>query len=387
MDDDSAQNKERSTGSPQDMLAKLRAQSESWYKLAAYLPQLTRAGYDSIAIEADTGLEKIQQSVWTVAVEVYQSLQRSGECSKETLNYFDREGADVLLYELRFNAGPSRPDAATYIAENQLDTQQARTLARALKDQERREGDKLGFSAKPGDCLAFKYYRDAIEVSRSLTHKEQLLKKAYETAVTDEAREAVKELERNAPADPLKTQRATVHVVKLAGDQTAFRPVPILSALSEASPSSLAAAPVSRSQGAFNSFVFGQEAAGTPFVMLPAWHSLMLARRPVGLTIPNCADVPAVSGFDANTKPEDKGRMEGQGLLIIDAADTEASDPTQIYVVAVSESALGLSSLAELPEESRGSVCGRVLFCCRPPARGVDTDPTVQAGGSNLLQL
>lgn len=52
------------------MLAKLRAQSESWYKLAAYLPQLTRAGYDSIAIEADTGLEKIQQSVWTVAVEV-----------------------------------------------------------------------------------------------------------------------------------------------------------------------------------------------------------------------------------------------------------------------------------------------------------------------------
>lgn len=31
----------------------------------------------------------------------------------------------------------------------------------------------------------------AIEVSRSLTHKEQLLKKAYETAVTDEAREAV----------------------------------------------------------------------------------------------------------------------------------------------------------------------------------------------------
>lgn len=58
-----------------------------------------------------------------VCAQVYQSLQRSGECSKETLNYFDREGADVLLYELRFNAGPSRPDAATYIAENQLDTQ------------------------------------------------------------------------------------------------------------------------------------------------------------------------------------------------------------------------------------------------------------------------
>jgi Rubisco accumulation factor 1 alpha helical domain len=38
--------------------------------------------------------------------------------------------------------------------------QEAVILARAVKEHERREGVKLGFSKSPGDCLAFKFYRD-----------------------------------------------------------------------------------------------------------------------------------------------------------------------------------------------------------------------------------
>jgi len=33
-------------------------------------------------------------------------------------------------------------------------------LSRAVKEHERRRGEKEGFSAATGDCLAFKYYRD-----------------------------------------------------------------------------------------------------------------------------------------------------------------------------------------------------------------------------------
>jgi len=33
-------------------------------------------------------------------------------------------------------------------------------LAKAVKEQERRKGEKEGFSAAPGDCLAYKHYRD-----------------------------------------------------------------------------------------------------------------------------------------------------------------------------------------------------------------------------------
>ena len=39
-------------------------------------------------------------------------------------------------------------------------TQDAVALARAVREHERREGAKRGFSEAPGDCLAFKYYRD-----------------------------------------------------------------------------------------------------------------------------------------------------------------------------------------------------------------------------------
>ena len=38
--------------------------------------------------------------------------------------------------------------------------QEATVLSRSAKEHERRKGEKEGFSKAPGDCLAFKYYRD-----------------------------------------------------------------------------------------------------------------------------------------------------------------------------------------------------------------------------------
>ena len=38
--------------------------------------------------------------------------------------------------------------------------QESAVLERAVKEQERRQGHKEGFSESPGDCLAYKYYRD-----------------------------------------------------------------------------------------------------------------------------------------------------------------------------------------------------------------------------------
>jgi hypothetical protein len=38
--------------------------------------------------------------------------------------------------------------------------QSSEALARAMKEWERRPGERNGFSDSPGDCLAFKYLRD-----------------------------------------------------------------------------------------------------------------------------------------------------------------------------------------------------------------------------------
>jgi len=45
--------------------------------------------------------------------------------------------------------------------------QEAAVLAKAVKEQERRKGEKEGFSAAPGDCLAYKHYRDVRPRSRA----------------------------------------------------------------------------------------------------------------------------------------------------------------------------------------------------------------------------
>ena len=55
--------------------------------------------------------------------QVHQSLARSDDCSPEILNYFDVEGTDVLLYELRFLSADIRPAVAAYIAQHNLPAQ------------------------------------------------------------------------------------------------------------------------------------------------------------------------------------------------------------------------------------------------------------------------
>ena len=55
------------------MLKKLRDGADAWHKLAAYLTLLARAGIDTTAIEADTGIERVQQNAWVVAGQVLPS--------------------------------------------------------------------------------------------------------------------------------------------------------------------------------------------------------------------------------------------------------------------------------------------------------------------------
>ena len=55
------------------------------------------------------------------SVQVYESLQKSGELEKEALAYFDDpDGADKLYY-LRFLTNQARTATAQYIAEQQYD--------------------------------------------------------------------------------------------------------------------------------------------------------------------------------------------------------------------------------------------------------------------------
>ena len=56
-----------------------------------------------------------------LTAQVYESLKASGELSEEVLGHFDSEGAENLLYEMRFLAASRRVEPAKYIVEQNLE--------------------------------------------------------------------------------------------------------------------------------------------------------------------------------------------------------------------------------------------------------------------------
>jgi len=48
--------------------------------------------------------------------------------------------------------------------------QSCEVLARAMKEWDRRPGERSGFTDSPGDCMAFKHLRDVRDLSNTHTH-------------------------------------------------------------------------------------------------------------------------------------------------------------------------------------------------------------------------
>ena len=69
--------------------------------------------------------------------------------------------------ELRFLDSERRQEGARYIADNQLSPPESVILARAVRERQRRPEHAVGFSEAGGDCMAFKYMRDAEETRSS----------------------------------------------------------------------------------------------------------------------------------------------------------------------------------------------------------------------------
>ena len=112
-------------------------------------------------------------------------VQASGELSKEQLAFFKSEeyGPDCLM-ELRFLDAERRVEGARYIADEQLPPRESVVLGRAIKEWQRRPDTAVGFSDAAGDCLAFKYLRDAEETR----NKEERLRFVGARRVTAHAR-------------------------------------------------------------------------------------------------------------------------------------------------------------------------------------------------------
>lgn len=366
--------------SPEVMLKRIQAQAGPWHELAKLLPILQSKGFDANVVEEATGLEKRMQNIWTSSASIYTALKKSGKVPEPVLKHFDSVGGEILLHELKFLSLQQRVSAVEFIAKNDLDPTETQKLARAIKEHERRSGQKEGFAQTPADCLAFKFYRDALECRLPADAKECALKglDLVESEVGKSKLEAILGTTNSRQEDT--SPKATLDVLRLQDNEVGWRSIPLLGELDATPADVLRNAPKSSSEGIFGIFTLPEDGLKHRWVALPAWAALMMAVTPAALYIRNCADFsPLIS------KLGDQGdgavqKAQGEGILMIDVKQPVETDVESYYAIEDDKGIVQIVGGEDI--EDKNKIVGVVMFLCRPPRKASDAATT-----SNLLSV
>ncbi|KVI06261.1 rubisco accumulation factor 1.1, chloroplastic-like [Cynara cardunculus var. scolymus] len=337
-----------------------------WYEYAPLIPTLIREGFAPPTIEELTGITGVDQNRLVVAAQVRDTLVQSG-VEAETLEFFDKGGAE-LLYEIRLLSINQRAAAARYMLENKFEPSDAQELARSIKDFPRRRGDR-GWDCFdytiPADCLAFMYYRQALE-NRESELRTSALEKALAVAVSERAREWVtKELDGNdetaegegrggGVVDGVKVPVVRLHLGEIA-EATVVAVLPVCGA--EEREKGVEAAPwESRCKGDFG--IVEAEKDWRRWVVLPAWEPVVRMKR--GGVV--------VAFADARALPWRVNRWykEEAILVVADRGSKEVVADDGFYLV-VSEDELKVERGLALKEKGVKESLGNVVIVVRPP--------------------
>lgn len=364
--DDSTESTSQDNLSVDEMLRDLQSNRGYWHQLAGYLPKLQREGIDGSIVEEMSGIDRRTQNMWINSSVVYLSLRKSGKVPQ--LEFFDQAGGEKLLHELRFLSVDQRIVTANYIADNRLDESESAILARSVKEHERRRGENEGFSSSPADCLAYKYYRDAIE-NKKQEEVEKIINKGLALAETESARKALESLIQNTSPQEKKDPRKTakLEVVRLLKNEVGYRPIPLAGNLKSLDGDLVKRAPKVSSTGVFSKFTIPEEGVDFDWMPLPSWSALTLAKHPVAIELSNCADSRALRVTTGIETEKDLLKLQGQALIVIDIK--ASTDDQESYYVGrqANKETYDILELQEIVDSS--SILGKVILVCRPPSR------------------
>ena len=357
----------------EEMLNRLQQGRGKWHELAGYLPKLQREGIDGSIVEEMSGVDRRTQNLWVNSSMVYASLKKSGSMSEDTLAYFDQDGGHLLLSDLRFLSVDQRVATAQYIVSQRMDDQQSTVLARAVKEHERRKGENEGFSDQPADCLAYKYYRDAIENKRQ-EEVEVYITKGLEVAVTEGARGALEGLAKSVEMEVAVAEggkkEVKLDVVRLLKEESGYRCIPVVGNLGGLDVEVVRRAPVARTSGVFGIVEFdasGGDVSAYSWASVPSWSATAGAGRLVAVEVTNCAGVKAIRSTSGVSTEKDALKIMGEGLVLVDLEDTGDinGDVESYYIGKGKDGAFDLLTLDEI----QGDVLGKVVLVCRPPGK------------------
>ncbi|XP_019151354.1 PREDICTED: rubisco accumulation factor 1.1, chloroplastic [Ipomoea nil] len=341
-----------------------------WFEFAPLITSFIREGFTPSTLEEITGISGVEQNRIVVAAQVRDSLVHS-EIDAETLDFFDRGGAE-LLYEIRILSAEQRVAAAGFLVGNNFDAKQSETLARAMKDFPMRRGDRgwAAFDANsPGDCLAFSYFRLALEYQSAAAEDlwRQSLHKGLEFVVSEAAKLLLEEeLEGKAEVkEAVVDEVVTVPLVRMQRGELAESTVVVVLPVSKAEATEVEAAPWN-CEGTGNFGIVEAEKEWRRWVVLPGWQPIAALERG-GV---------AVTFKDGRTLPwRESQKNKSESILVVtDRQRKEVAVDEGFYLVAggggngsVMEEELKVERGSKLKEKGVTESLGMVVLIVRPP--------------------
>lgn len=332
------------------LIQKLRRKEGSWVEWGQACQTLQKAGFSPQTIFEDTGFEPIQQNQVIVGTQVYQSIVAVG-ADAATLAHFERKGSDVL-YELRILTNAERAAVAQLAVQKGLDMDEAREVAKAMKDFSRLSQPPAGFTIHPGDAIAYQMWKLARQKS-DLQERSRLIAKGLRFAHSDTARNQIEQLLTDFSVTPNKLA-PRLPIYRLDVEEELPRVIPVVGQLPLAL-EDLQAVPFIEPAAPFGMVQF---AGACAWVAVPGWQVVRLAEDPIAL----------LSTSDGLPIPL-PGPSEPV-LVIIDRAERTWDEHS--YFLTAQEDQLQLQWFAEAPETS---ILGRLILIMKPK-RVLDEDYT-----------
>ncbi|MBK1990693.1 hypothetical protein A0J48_024790 [Sphaerospermopsis aphanizomenoides BCCUSP55] len=259
----------------QELLVKLRQKQGNWVEWGMAIAYLQKNGYNPQEIFEATGFEPIQQNQVIVGAQVYSCLEKFG-ASAATRAYYGTRASDIL-YELRLLTQEDRAAAADLIFIHQLDVDEAKEIAKAVKDFSRFSTPPQGFTNHPGDAVAYQAWKLARQNS-DLQQRSRLIAKGLRFVHSPTARKQIEQLLTDFTVVPQRPA-PILPFFRLESDEDLPRLVAVVGEL-PLTPKDVRSVPLITEIQPFRIVKFAGEQA---WVSLPGWQVLQSAEDPVAI--------------------------------------------------------------------------------------------------------
>ncbi len=266
---------ELSRDAAEELFRSLLHKEGNWVEWGLACQKLQKAGYSSEIIFEKTGFQSVQQNTIVVAAAVYQSLVTAG-ASEELLKYCEGPRSDIL-YELRILNREERLAAALLAQSKKLDADGAKEIARAVKEFSKLSQLPSGFSAHPGDAVAYQCWKRARQ-KKDLHDRSRSIARGLKFAHSQTAREKIEQLLSDFTVIPTRTA-PLIPIHRLELEEELPRIIPVAGSL-PLTRKDLETLPSLEAEEPFRAIKVSENIIAVP---VPGWQVILQAKDPVGI--------------------------------------------------------------------------------------------------------